>query len=220
MMSALTGERPAMDPREARQAYKEMAAEAGRLLRAADDARARLERAEEERRAAWVAVGEENDHLDRLEERAEGIWRELTTRFGPYVAGPLPGPADRIARGPDAEELLNDARLRARQPVEHRMAGRFARMVLLGFTVALALTLVGMEATLTLRGAGGIRWLPVALPALAAPWVGYLAATGWIRSRTAHEEREYARDTAIGGSLGGGVVWLIAIAFVVVRVIT
>jgi hypothetical protein len=209
-----------MDPHTARQAYKELAAEAGRLLHAADDARERLARAEEERVATYASVEEEFAHLDGLEQRAEGIWRELTTRFGPDAAGPLPEPADRIARGPDAEELLEDARLRVRQPVEHQMAGRYARMGLLGFAVALAVTLIGLEVTLILHGAGNVRWVTAALPALAAPWVGHLAAAGWIRYRTAHEEQEYAVDTAIGGTLGGAAVWLIALTFVVIRVVT
>jgi hypothetical protein len=210
----------AVDPHTARQAYKELAAEAGRLLQAADDAREALARAEEERTATYASVEEGFAHLDGLEQRAEGIWRELTTRFGPNTAGPLPEPAERIARGPDAEELLEDARQRVRQPVEHRMAGRYARMALLGFAVALAFTLIGMEVTLALHDAGNVRWLAAALPALAAPWVGYLAASGWIRYRTAHEEQEYAVDTAIGGTLGGAVVWLIALTFVVIRVLT
>ncbi|MGH3382627.1 MAG: hypothetical protein ACRDP6_48655 [Actinoallomurus sp.] len=209
-----------MDPQTARRAYKELAAEAGRLLYAADDARERLARAEEERTATYASVEEELAHLDGLEQRAEGIWRELTTRFGPHAAGPLPEPADRIARGPDAEELLEDARMRVREPVEHRMAGRYARMGLLGFVVALAVTLAGMVVTLVLHDAGNVRWLAVALAALAAPWVGHLAAAGWIRYRTAHEEQEYAVDTAVGGTLGGAIVWMIALAFVVIRVVT
>src|SRR5689334_13616086 len=108
----MNGEEQAMDPHAARQAYKEMAAEAGRLLRSVDDAQTRLDQAEEHRTATYTSVEEEFAHLDGLEHRAGTIWRELTTRFGPQAAGPLPEPADRIARGPDAEELLEDARLR------------------------------------------------------------------------------------------------------------
>lgn len=209
-----------MDPLTAREAYKELAAEAGRLLHAADDARDRLARAEDERVATYASVEEEFAHLDGLEQRAEGIWRELTTRFGPQTAGDLPEPADRLARGPEAEELLEDARLRVRQPVEHRMAGRYASMALLGFAVALAVTLVGSEITLTLHGAGNLRWAAAAIPAFAAPWLGRVAAVAWIRHRTEHEEQEYALDSAVGGMLGGAVVWVLAAAFVLIRVLT
>jgi hypothetical protein len=70
------------------------------------------------------------------------------------------------------------------------------------------------------RRAGRARLFAVGLPAAAAPWIGYLAATAWIRSRTSHEEQEYAVDTAIAGTFGGGGVWLIALAFIVIRVVT
>lgn len=209
-----------VDPEAARQAYKEMAAEAGRLLHSADSARERLARAEEERVATYASVEEEFAHLEGLEQRAAGIWRELTTRFGPQATGELPEPAERVARGPDAEELLEDARLRVRQPVEHQMAGRYVRMALLGFAVALAVTLVGLELTLALHAAGNARWAAVALPALAGPWVGRAAAVRWIRYRTEHEEQEYAVDTAVGGLLGGAVVWVLAAALVIIRVLT
>ena len=209
-----------MDPQAAREAYKRLAAEAGRVLHAADAARDRLARAEEERVATYASVEEEFAHLERLEQRAESIWRELTTRFGPQAAGDLPEPAERPVRGPDAEELLEDARLRVRQPVEHRMAGRYARMVLLGFAVALVVTLVGLELTLALHDAGNVRWAAVGLPALAGPWLGRVAAAGWIRHRTEHEEQEYALDTAVGGMLGGAVVWVLAAVFVIIRVLT
>lgn len=211
---------PPMDPLAARQAYKDLAAEAGRLLHLAEDAHDRLARAEEERLATYAKVEEEFAHLEGLEQRAEGIWRELTTRFGPQATGELPEPAERLARGPDAEELLEDARLLVRQPVEHQMAGRYARMALLGFAVALAVTLAGLELTTLLHGMGNARWVTAALPALAAPWLGRLAALGWIRNRTAHEEQEYAVDTAVGGMLGGAAVWPIAIAFVIIRALT
>jgi hypothetical protein len=209
-----------MDPQAARQAYKELAAEAGRLLCAAEDARQRLAEAEERRTATYASVEAQWAHLDGLEQRAAGIWRELTTRFGPHAAGPLPEPADRAARGPDAEELLNDAHQRVREPVDHPLAGRYARMGVLGFAVALAVTLVGLEVTMALHHLGQIRWLFAGLPVLAAPWLGYLAATGWIRYRTSHEEQEYAVDTAVAGALAGGGVWLIALTFIVIRVVT
>lgn len=214
------GAMPAMDPHTARKAYKELAAEAERLLHGADDACLRLDQAEEERIATYASVEEEFAHLDGLERRAEGIWRELTTRFGPDVAGPLPEPAERVARGPDAEELLDEARMRVREPVEHRMAGRYARMGLLGFAVAAAVALVGLEVTLVLHAAGNVRWMAAGLAALAAPWVGHQAAIGWIRYRTAHEEKEYALGTAVGGTLGGAIVWIFALAFIVIRVVT
>jgi hypothetical protein len=213
-------ERQVMDPRTARQAYKELAAEAGRLLHAADDARRRLAEAEERRTATYASVEEQWAHLDGLEERAAGIWRELTTRFGPHAAGPLPEPAERIARGPDAEELLDDAHQRVREPVDHPLAGRYARMGVLGFAVTLSLTLVGLEVSMALHGAGRVRWFAAGLPALVAPYLGYLTATSWIRYRTSHEEQEYAVDTAVAGAVGGGAVWLIALTFVIIRVAT
>jgi hypothetical protein len=212
--------RRAIDPWSARQAYKDLAAEAGRLLNDAEDARRRLADAEEERTATYASVEEQWAHLDGLEERAAGIWRELTTRFGPHAAGPLPEPAERIARGPDAEELLDDARQRVREPVDHPLAGRYARMGLLGFAVALAVTALGLKLTMVLHGMGPARLFAVGLPAAAAPWIGYLAATGWIRFRTSHEEQQYAVDTAVAGTFGGAGVWLIAIAFIVIRVVT
>ena len=85
---------PPMDPLAARQAYKDLAAEAGRLLHLAEDAHDRLARAEEERLATYAKVEEEFAHLEGLEQRAEGIWRELTTRFGPQATGELPEPAE------------------------------------------------------------------------------------------------------------------------------
>lgn len=209
-----------MDPQTARVKYKELATEAGRLLRAADDAGRRLAQAEEQRTATYASVEAEWAHLDGLEQRAAGIWRELTTRFGPHAAGPLPEPAERVARGPDAEELLDAAHQRVREPVDHPLAGRYARMAVLGFTAALALTLVGLELTIALHHMGRARLFAVGLPALLAPYLGYLAANGWIRYRTSHEEQEYAVDTAVAGAFGGGGVWLIALTFIVIRVVT
>jgi hypothetical protein len=209
-----------MDPQTARGRYKELAAEAGRLLHASDDARRRLAEAEEQRTAAYASVEAEWAHLDGLEERATGIWRELTTRFGPHAAGPLPEPAGRVARGRDAEVLLDDAHQRVREPVDYPLAGRYASMGVLGFAAALMLTLIGLELTMVLHHLGKVRLLAVGAPALAAPWLGYLAATGWIRYRTAHEEQEYAVDTAVAGALGGGGVWLLALTFIVIRVVT
>ncbi len=209
-----------MDPQTARERYKQLSAEAGRLLHAADDAGRRLSAAEEERTATYASVEAELAHLDRLEDRAAGIWRELTTRFGPHRTGPLPEPADRLARGPAAEELLDDAHQRVREPVDHPLAGRYARMGMLGFAAALAVTLVGLELTIALHDLGKARLFAVGLPALAAPWLGYLAANSWIRLRTSHEEQEYAVDTAVAGALGGGGVWLIALTFIIIRVAT
>jgi|SRR3954451_2081254 hypothetical protein len=209
-----------MDPQTARVKYKELATEAGRLLHAADDAGRRLAQAEEQRTATYASVESEWAHLDGLEQRAAGIWRELTTRFGPHAAGPLPEPAERPARGPAAEELLDDAHQRVREPVDHPLAGRYARMAVLGFTAALALTLLGLELTIALHHAGRVRLLAVGLPALLAPYLGYLTANGWIRYRTSHEEQEYAVDTAVAGAFGGGGVWLIALTFIVIRVVT
>jgi hypothetical protein len=214
------GERPMVDPRAAREAYKDLAAEAGRLLHAAEDARRRLAEAEERRIATYASVEEQWAHLDGLEERAAGVWRELTTRFGPHAAGPLPEPAERIARGPDAEELLNDARQRVREPVDHPLAGRYFRMGVLGFAVAAVLTVVGLEVSMALHDEGQVRWFAAGLPALLAPWLGHLAASGWIRYRTSHEEQEYAVDTAVAGAIGGGVVWLFALTFVIIRLAT
>lgn len=211
---------PPMDPQAARETYKDLAAEAGRLLHAADDARDRLAQAEDERVATYASVEEEFARLEALEQRAASIWRDLTTRFGPQVTGELPEPAERLARGPDAEELLEDARNLVRQPVEHGMTGRYARMALLGFAVALAVTLVGLELTQALRGTGNARWAVVALPALAGPWLGRVAAAGWITYRTEHEEQQYAVDTAVGGMLGGAVVWVLAAVFLIIRVLT
>lgn len=211
---------PPMDPQAARETYKDLAAEAGRLLHAADDARDRLAQAEDERVATYASVEEEFARLEALEQRAASIWRDLTTRFGPQVTGELPEPAERLARGPDAEELLEDARILVRQPVEHGMTGRYARMALLGFAVALAVTLVGLELTQALRGTGNARWAVVALPALAGPWLGRLAAVNWISRRTEHEEQQYAVDTAVGGMLGGAAVWVLAAVFVIIRVLT
>jgi hypothetical protein len=209
-----------MDPQTARVKYKELATEAGRLLHAADDAGRRLAQAEEQRTATYASVESEWAHLDGLEQRAAGIWRELTTRFGPHAAGPLPEPAERPARGPAAEELLDDAHQRVREPVDHPLAGRYARMAVLGFTAALALTLVGLELTIALHHAGRARLFGVGLPTLLAPYLGYLTASGWIRYRTSHEEQEYAVDTAVAGAFGGGGVWLIALTFIVIRVVT
>jgi hypothetical protein len=209
-----------MDPETARRSYKELATEAGRLLHAAEDARRRLAEAEEERIAAYTSMEAEEAHLDGLEQRAEGIWRELTTRFGPRATGPLPDPADRVARGPDAEALLADAHLRVREPVDHPLAGRYARMGVVGFTAALLVALLGLEATNALHHLGRARLLAVGVPVLAAPWLGHLAAMGWIRLRTSHEEQEYAVDTAVAGALGGGGVWLVALTFIVIRVVT
>ncbi len=130
------------DPQTARRSYKELAAEAGRLLHASEDARRRLTEAEESRTATYASVEREWAHL------------------------------------------------------------------------------IGLEVSMALHDAGRVRWFAAGLPALLAPWLGHLAANGWIRYRTSHEEQEYAVDTAIAGAIGGGVVWLFALTFVIIRVAT
>ena len=207
------------DPRTARERYREHAAEAGHLLRAADEARGRLARAEAERASAYATVEEEWSRLDAMEERAENIWRELTTRFGPQVTGPIPAPEGRPSPN-GAEQLLRDAHLRVREPVDHPLRARYARMAVLGFGVALVPAVLGAEVTRVLHDAGGVRFLALLAPVLAGPYVGYLAAIGWIRLRTSHEEKEYAVDTAIAGAFGGAGVWAIALALLVVRLVT
>lgn len=208
------------DPLAARERYREHAAEAGRLLRAVDDATRRLAAAEEERTTAYAAVEEEWARLDGMEERAEGIWRELTTRFGPQAAGPLPEPdAGRVSQA-GAEQLLREAHELVRKPVEHPLRARYARMAMLGFAVALVLAVLGAEVAHALHDVGKSRFLALFGPVLAGPYVGFLAATGWIRLRTSHEEKEYAVDTAIAGAFGGAGVWVIALAFVVIRLVT
>jgi hypothetical protein len=208
------------DPQAARRVYKEYAAEAGRRLLAAQDARRRLEAAEERRTEAYAEVERELARLDVLEERAVGVWRELTTRFGSNAVGPLPEPAGEIRPDQDAAELLGDAHRRVREPVHYPLAGRYAEVVVLGFAVAVVVTALGLEAARSLRGLGQARLVLAYGPVLAAPWLGLLAARGWIRLRTSHEEREYAVDTATGGLLGGAGVWLIALIVIVAHFVT
>jgi hypothetical protein len=214
-----TGRRFA-DPRTARLAYLEEAAEAGRLLLAAERARLRLDEARADLTAAYASWDAEEAHLDRLEERATGIWRELTTRFGPDIAGPLPGPAAGPQPARDAEALLSDAHRHVREPVDHLLTGRYVRMGVLGFVIAAGAAVLGLVVAGLLRDAGRISLIAVYGPILASPWIGHLAAVAWIRLRTSHEEKEYAVDTAIAGTFGGGGVWLIALIFVVVRLVT
>ena len=208
------------DPHSARHAYKDHAAAAGRLLHAAEEARRRLEESERERTAAYASVESEWARLDGFEERAAGIWRELTTRFGPHAAGPLPEPADHTGPARDAEALLSDAHRQVREPVDHPLTGRYVRMGVLGFAAAAAVTALGLEVAALLHHLGRIRLLAAYGPVVAGPWIGHLAATAWIRLRTSHEEKEYAAATAIAGTLGGGGVWLIAVIFVVVHLVT
>jgi hypothetical protein len=208
------------DPHSARHAYKDHAAAAGRLLHAAEEARRRLEESERERTAAYASVESEWARLDGFEDRAAGIWRELTTRFGPHAAGPLPEPADHTGPARDAEALLGDAHRQVREPVDHPLTGRYVRMGVLGFAAAVAVTALGLEVAALLHHLGRIRLLAAYGPVVAGPWIGHLAATAWIRLRTSHEEKEYAAATAIAGTLGGGGVWLIAVIFVVVRLVT
>ena len=207
-------------PEPAGRAYKEYAAEAGRRLRAAEEARRRLERAEEARTAAYESVERELAHLDDLEERARGIWRELTTRFGPQATGDLPEPARHPKAGQDPAELLRDAHRRAREPVHYPLAGRFVLMVLLGFAVAAVLSLAGLEVSRALRALGQARLVVAYGPVVAAPWAGLVTARAWIRTRTSHEEREYAVDTALAGAFGGGGVWLIVLVSLIVHIVT
>ncbi|MCO6004781.1 hypothetical protein NE236_07300 [Actinoallomurus purpureus] len=204
----------------ARRAYKEYAAEAGRRLLAAEEARRRLAEAEEQRTAAYASVEQEWARLDGLEERATGVWRELTTRFGPHAVGPLPGPADDVRPDQDATELLGDAHRRVREPVHYPLAGRYVQMAVLGFAVAVVVTAVGFELAKGLRDLGQVRLVLAYGPVLAAPWIGQQTAKGWIRLRTSNEEREYAVDTATGGLVGGGGVWLIALIFIVIHFVT
>lgn len=206
--------------RPAGQAYKRYAAEAGRRLRAAEEARARLARAERERTAAYESVERELARLDGLEERARGIWRELTTRFGPQAAGELPEPARHPKADQDPAELLRDAHRRAREPVHYPMARWFVLLVVLGFAVAAALAVAGLELSRPLRPLGQVRLVVAYGPAFAAPLVGLLTARTWIRMRTSHEEREYAVDTAIAGAFGGGGVWLIMVVLLIVHMVT
>lgn len=197
--------------------YKEYAAEAGRRLRAAEEARARLARAEEQRTAAYESVERELARLEGLEERARGIWRELTTRFGPQAAGELPDPARHPKADQDPAELLRNAHRRAREPVHYPLTGRFVLMVVLGFAVAAVLSAAGLELSRSLRALGQVRLVVVYGPVFAAPWVGLVTARAWIRMRTSHEEREYAVDTAGAGAFGGGGVWLIALVALIVH---
>jgi hypothetical protein len=208
------------DPQSARQAYKEHAAEAGRMLHAAEDARRRLAEAEEERTAAYASVEAEWALLDGFEERAAGIWKELTTRFGPHAAGPLPEPADRAEPAQDAGQLLRDAHRQVREPVDHPLAGRYVRMGVLGFAAAVLAAALGLELAKLLDDLGRARLLIAYGPVVAGPWIGHLAAKAWIRLRTSHEEQEYAVATAVAGTFGGGGGWLIALIFVVVRLVT
>jgi hypothetical protein len=208
------------DAQAARRAYKEYAAEAGRRLLAAEEARHRLEEAEEGRTAAYASVEQEWARLDGLEERAAGVWRELTTRFGPHAVGPLPEPADDVRPDQDAEDLLGEARKRVREPVHYALARRYVQMTVLGFVVAVLVTAVGFEIAKSLRDLGQARLVLAYGPVLAAPWLGQVAAKAWLRLRTSHEEREYAVDTATGGLVGGGGVWLIALIFIVIHFVT
>jgi hypothetical protein len=107
-----------------------------------------------------------------------------------------------------------------REPVNYPLAGRYIQTVVLGFVVAVVVTAVGFELAKSLRDLGQVRLLLVYGPVLVAPLIGQQAAKGWIRLRTSHEEREYAVDTATGGLAGGGGVWLIALIFIVVHIVT
>lgn len=212
---------PAVDagPAQAAEWVRRQAAETGRLLRAAEEARRRLAEAEEERLAAYASVEAEEERLNRLEERAAGIWKELTTRFGPHATGPLPEPADDPRRA-DPEELLAEAQRLAREPVDYALGGRYAYMAVLGFATAVAAAVLGLWIGHALTGLGRVGLLVAYGPALAGPWVGHLAAATWIRLRTSHEEREYVVDTAVAGTFGGGGVWLIGLALLIVRLVT
>ena len=213
-------ERPAVDPVDARRAYKEHAAETGRLLIATEEALHRLDEAEQARSAAYASVEPEWARLDGFEQRAVGIWRELTTRFGPDAAGPLPDPAERIDPDEDVEALLRDAHLKVREPIDHPLTGRYVLMAVVGFAAAILVTAVGFEVSRLLEGIGRSRLLLAYGPVAAGPWIGRMAATTWIRTRTSHEEREYSVDTAVGGAVGGGGLWVIALVFLVVRLVT
>jgi hypothetical protein len=211
------------DPQRARAEYKALAAEitrrteqAAAVERRRTEADLALERAHD-RMAAELPV------LNALDERAEVIWRELTTRFGADAAGPIPDPAPRVDPAGDAERLLRDAHQRVREPVHYPLGGRYAGMGLLGFLAAAALTLLGLLAAAAVLHAGGARIIVdvvAAVPALLGPLVGRLAAGAWIRWRTSHEERSYAEDTVVAGLVGGAGIWLIVLVAVVVKVVT
>jgi hypothetical protein len=209
-----------MDPESARRAYREQAAETGRLLHATESALRRLAAADEARTAAYAAVEAEWGRLDSFERRAAGIWTELTNRFGSDATGPLPEPAEQIKPGLDAEVLLHDAHRQVRQPVDHTLTTRYVAMAALGFAAAVLVSLLGLELAGLMDGLGRTRLLAAYGPVAVAPYIGRLTATAWIKFRTAHEEKEYAVDTAIGGTLGGGGVWAIALIVLVARLVT
>jgi hypothetical protein len=204
------------DPRSDLGSYREHAAGVGDRLRAAQEAARGLAEAEERRVAAYASAEEELARLDALEARAAGIWRELTTRFGPQATGPLPEPEVPPA-GLDAEELLRDAHRRVREPIDYPLAGRYARMAVLGFAAAAAVAGLGVALAEVLRDSGPTR-LAVAIGAvLAGPWIGHLAARSWIRLWTSHEERDVAMETALAGAFGGGGVALVGLVLLIVR---
>lgn len=204
-----------MSPPHDRDTYKSYATEAARLLRASGEAQRRLADAEAARTGAYGEVEDEWVRLDGYEERAAATWRELTTRFGPHATGDLPEPDERTSG--DADELLKDAHRLVREPVHYALTGRYVRMAALGLAAAVAISLAGLLLT---KGMHGPVRLAGFLPALAAPWIGRVAATTWIRRRTSHEEREYAADTAVAGMFGGGGVWIIAVIVLVVHLVT
>jgi hypothetical protein len=204
------------DPRSDLRAYREHAAGVGARLREAREAARGLAEAEERRTAAYASAEEELARLDALEARAKGIWRELTTRFGPHATGPLPEPGE-PAPGLDAEELLRDAHRRVREPIDYPLTGRYARMSVLGFAAAAAVAALGVALTELLRDSGPTRLAVAAGAVLAGPWIGHLAARTWIRLRTSHEELEAAMETAIAGAFGGGGVVLIGSVLLIVR---
>lgn len=202
------------DPRE----YREQAAEVGDLLRAAEEAARRLAEAEERRAAAYAAVEEELARLETLDKRAVGIWRELTTRFGPQATGPLPEPAE-PPPGLDAEDLLREAHRRVREPIEYPLGERYAAMAGLGFAAAAAVAALGVALAEAARAPGPVRLAVAAGTVLAGPWVGHLVAGAWVKLRTSHEERDVALRTTVAGVFGGGGVLLIGLILLMVRLV-
>jgi hypothetical protein len=206
------------DPRADLRAYREHAAGVGDRLRATEEAARALAEAEERRAAAYASAEEELARLEALEARAEGIWRELTTRFGRQATGPLPEP-DGPPAGLDAEDLLRDAHRRVREPIDYPKAGQYAWMAGLGFAAAAVVAAVGVALAEALRDTGAVRLAVAAVGVLAGPWIGHLAARTWIGVRTSHEEREVAAQTAVAGAYGGGGVALIGLVLLLIRLV-
>lgn len=198
-----------------------MAAEITRRTEQAAAVERRRTEADTELERARDRMAAELPLLNALDERAEVIWRELTTRFGAEAAGPIPDPAPGADPDGNAEQLLRDAHQRVREPVHYPLRGRYAGMGLLGFLAAAVLALLGVLAAVVVRRGGGAPIVVdavVVVSALLGPLVGWFAARAWIHRRTSHEERSYAEDTVIAGAVGGAGIWLIVLVVVLVKV--